>query len=246
MWKFLIPALMAGIMANAAGQQTPAPSPNHEELLQKLSSDEPVVRNDALEQLRSNPDALQDPKIKIALVNLLHKENHVKFSEDDEGYADYVAWLGEITARVVDWGDQRQVCILADGVYLQDELADHAKASLPCLLRRFSRAPDAYRGRVVAMIVQVLANGKNELEPATIQSTQETIRGALRDNDENVRADTVRALGDFGGTEMIPALEQVAKTDQAVDKLRHNFWIREYAVKAIAEIQKRVGQPEGR
>ena len=224
----------------AHAQEAPASGPSTAELVEQLNSDEPVLRNNALERLRSDPDALRDSKIKAALVTLLDKENHVKFSEDDEGYAEYVDWLAETTAKVVDWTDQRQVCILADGVYLEDELADHAKASLPCLLRRFNGARNAYRGRVVAMIVQVLAKGRSELDSVTIQSTQETILGALHDTDEHVRADTVRALGKFGGADVIPALEDVAKTDNAVDKLDQSLWIREHAVKAIAQIQKRV------
>lgn len=229
-------------LTTAWGQQTSSQKVTPSELLSELSSDEAVVRNHALEQLRSNPDALLDPKIKTALVNLLDKENHVKFSEDDEGYAEYVDWLAATTAKVVDWTDQRQVCILTDGVYLEDELADHAKASLPCLLRRFNNGPHAFRGRVVTMIVKALAKGGNELDPATLQSAQETILGALRDTDEHVRADTVRALGKFGSPEVIPALEDVAKTDKAIDKLDHSLWIRDYAVKAVAEIQKRASQ----
>lgn len=245
MRSFLALIFAAYITVTAVwGQQAASQKASPAELLKQLSSDEPVVRNNALEQLHSNPDALQDPKIKTALVNLLDRENHGKFSEDDEGYAEYVAWLAETTAKVVDWTDQRQVCILADGVYLEDDLADHAKASLPCLLGRFNNGSNAFRGRVVTMMVKALAKGRNELDSATIQTTQESIKGALRDNDENVRADTVRALGKFGGAEAIPALEEVAKTDQAVDKLRHNLWIREYAVKAIAQIQKRTGQKQ--
>jgi hypothetical protein len=73
------------------GQQASSQKTNPAELLKQLSSGEPVVRNDALQQLHSNPDALRDPKIKIALVNLLDQENHVKFSMDDEGYAEYVS-----------------------------------------------------------------------------------------------------------------------------------------------------------
>jgi hypothetical protein len=134
------------------------------ELLKQLTSNEPVVRNDALGKLRSNPEALRDPKIKTALVNLLNQKNHVKFSMDDEGYAEYVAWLAETTAKVVDWTDQRQVCILTDGVYLEDELADHAKASLPCLLKRFSNTRNPFRGNTAAMMVQALAMGRNELD----------------------------------------------------------------------------------
>jgi hypothetical protein len=39
---------------------------------------------------------------------------------------------------------------------------------------------------------------------------------------------------------MIPALTQVSKTDSAFSDEAGGFWIRQYAVKAIADIQKRV------
>src|SRR4029077_4900591 len=153
-----------------------------------------------------------DPRVKTALVNLLDQENHVKFSMDDEGYAEYVAWLAGTTATFVDWNDHRQVCILMDGVYLQDELADHAKASLPCLLRRFKSAPHFMRGRVAAMMVQALAKGRNDVDPDTVLAVQQASLSALHDSDEGVRIDIVEGLGKFGTEDMIPALKSVADT----------------------------------
>jgi hypothetical protein len=100
MRSFLAVVLAVFITVTAAWeQQVSSQKAMPAELLKHLSSDEPVVRNDAVEKLHSNPDALRDPKIKTALVNLLDKENHVRFSEDDEGYAEYVAWLAETTAN---------------------------------------------------------------------------------------------------------------------------------------------------
>jgi HEAT repeat protein len=231
-------ALMATILSVA--QQSPLHHADIDALLVKLRSDEPVVRNDALQQLHSNPAALRDPKIKIALVNLLDQENHVKFSMDDEGYAEYVAWLEETTAKVVDWTDQRQVCILADGAYLEDELADHAKASLPCLLKRFNNAPHFFRGKVAAMMVQALVKGRNEIDLATVEAVQQATLSALHDPDEGVRIDTVEGLGKFGTEDMIPALKAVADTDPAPEV--HGHSIRKWAAEAIAKIQKRAGQ----
>ena len=49
----------------------------------------------------------------------------------------------------------------------------------------------------------------------------------------------VTALGMFGGEELIPALQQVAESDPAVSRTRHTSWIRQDAVKAIADIRKR-------
>jgi hypothetical protein len=82
--------------------------------------------------------------------------------------AEYVSWLEEIAAKVVDWSDQREVCILASSADLSDELADHAKVAVPCLLQRLKSVPHPYRGDVVAMKVQALAKGRNELDPTTI------------------------------------------------------------------------------
>jgi HEAT repeat protein len=222
---------------DASAQQISASSSNAAELLRQLSSEEPVVRNGALEQLRSNPDALRDPKIKTALIKLLDQENHVKFSMDDEGYAEYVAWLDAAAAKVIDWSDQRQECILTDGVYLQDELADHAKASLPCLLRRFESAPHFVRGRVAAMMVQALAKGRNEVDPATREAVEQTTLNALHDSDEGVRIDIVKGLGEFGTEDMVPALRVLAKTDPT--PAVYGYSRRKWAAEAIAQIQKR-------
>jgi HEAT repeat protein len=238
MRSFLAVVLAVFITVTAVwGQQVSSQKASRAELLKHLSSDEPVVRNDAVEKLHSNHDALRDPKIKTALVNLLDKENHVKFSEDDEGYAEYVAWLAETTAKVVDWTDQRQVCILAGGVYLEGELADHAKASLPCLLKRFNNGPNGFRGKVAAMMVQALAKGRNDLDPATIEAVQKVTLSALHDSDDGVRIDIVEALGNFGTDDMIPALKAVADTDPAREV--HGHSIRKWAANAIEQIQKR-------
>lgn len=157
-------------------------------------------------------------------------------SGEDDGYAEYLSWLADTVAKVADWSDRRQVCIFANSVDLPE---DHVQVGIPCLLQRFKNAPALSRGNVVAMLVQALAKGRNELDAATIQTVQQSILGALHDSNDHVRADTVSALAKFGGEDMIPALEEVSKTDPSVDKLDHSLWIREYAAKAIAAIQKR-------
>jgi hypothetical protein len=67
----------------------------------------------------------------------------------------------------------------------------------------------------------------------------------LRDPDVGVRASTVNALERFGGTDMIPALQEIARSDPASEKTDNGGErcpIREYAAKAIDAIQKRSGQ----
>ncbi|MGO9862638.1 MAG: HEAT repeat domain-containing protein [Terriglobales bacterium] len=232
-------AILAAI-TTVRGQQTLTNKSNRAELLTLLRSNNAEVRSEALDQLRTDPVALRDPKVKAALVNQLDRENQEPLYAEEEDYASYVSWLADTVAKVVDWSDHREVCILAYSVDLPEELADHAKVAIPCLLQRFKTAPSLLRGDVVAMLVQALAKGRNDLDAATTQTVHHTILSALHDSDYNVRADTVRALGKFGGEDMIPVLEEVSKTDTSVDKLDHNLWIREYAVKAIAAIRKRV------
>jgi HEAT repeat protein len=224
----------------AHAQQASASGPSTAELVEQLNSDEPVVRNDALELLRSNPDALGDPKVKVALISLLDRENRVTWARDDEGYSEYVSWLSQTVANVVDWSDQRQVCILAHSAYLQDELASHAKVSIPCLLQRFGTVPHAFRGEVAAMMVQALAKGRNDLDPATIEAVQKATLSALHDTEKGVRIDTIEGLGKFGTEDMIPALKAVAEADPAPEV--HGHSVRKRAAEAFVQIQKRAGQ----
>jgi HEAT repeat protein len=221
----------------AWGQQASAQKESPAMLLKQLHSDEPIVRNDALKELRHDPAALQDPRIKSALVNLLDRENHVTLDSDDEGYAEYVGWLTEAVVKVVDWNDQRQVCILANTVYLPAELADHAKASVPCLFKAFKVASDRHRGSVMASIARAFAKARSGPDRATLQEVQQTMLGELNDPDVKVRSATAWVLGQSGGEDMIPALKAVAETDPAPEV--NGKSVRKRANEAIAEIQKR-------
>jgi hypothetical protein len=224
------------------GQQTSVQKTRKAELLAQLSSNDALARSEALDQLRADPVALRDPNVQTALVSLLDRENNVTLTGDDEGYAEYVSWLAETVAKIVDWNDSRQVCILANSLALPHELADHAEVAVPCLLQRLRASPVQLRGSIVEMLVRAVAKGKNGLDVVTLQKVKQAIQSALRDPDDSVRADTVVALGKFGGEDMVSALEEVSKTDPSVDEAKHNYWIREYAAKAIAAIHERVGQ----
>jgi len=217
----------------SVAQQSPPHKTDIDGLLVKLRSNDDGVRAQAYEQLKS------DPKVKAALVNRLDRENQETVSDEEEDYADYLGWLVDTVAKVVDWSNPHQVCILANSVYLADELADHAKVAVPCLLQRFKNAPALSRGRVVAMLVQALAKGRNDLDAATIQRVRQIVRSALHDSDVGARIDTVNALAKFGGEDMIPALRVVAEKDPDPSE---GYAIRKWAAEAIAAIQKRAGQ----
>ncbi|HXM12184.1 MAG TPA: HEAT repeat domain-containing protein [Terriglobales bacterium] len=228
----------------ASAQQTSAFSASREKLLVELRSDDSQVRSRAFGQLRSDPSALRDPDVKAALVHLLDRENQEPIHAEEEDFADYASWLAEVVAKIVDWSDPRQVCVLANSIVVPDELADHAKVAVPCLLRRlrnglnrYAPGADTSRGSVVAMLVQASAKGRRQLDASTIQRVRRIILNALHDSDAGVRIDTVRVLGRFGDEDMIPALKVVAEKDPDPSE---SYAVRKEAAEAIVGIQERV------
>lgn len=227
-------------LGGAWAQQAPANEPTTDRLVARLTSDDEQARNEALEFVRTHPAALRD--VRVALVDQLDQENHEPPSKsgEDEGYAEYLGWLTQAVAEVVDWSDQRQVCILADSLLPFDELADHAKASVPCLLQKYKTVPGQFRGLAVAMLVQALAKGKSDLDAPTVSEIREIILSALRNPDHNIKGDTIRALGKFGAEDMIPALRATADAETSNDAGSRS--IRRRTLQAIADIQKRTGK----
>ena len=232
-----------GAVTALSGQETSDSGPSWANLLAQLRSNDSEVRSGAFDQLRSDPAALRDPKVKAALVSLLGRENKEPIHGEEEGFAEYTSWLSDTVAKIVDWNDPHQACVVADSVDLPDQLADHAKVAVPCLLRRlknglnrYAPGPDISRGSVVAMLVQASAKGKGQLDAATMQTVRQIIVNALRDPDAGMKIETVKALGSFGGEDMIPALKVVAATDPHPAE---GYAIRRWAAEAIVAIQKR-------
>jgi HEAT repeat protein len=222
------------------GQQVSEHQANRAELLIKqLRSDDSDVRSKAFEKLRSDPALLRDSRTKTALVNLLDHENHETASGEEEDYAEYVSRLTETVAKLVDWDDKRQVCVLADSVVLPDELANHARVAVPCLLQRLKGALPVARGAAVALLIQAMSKGRSDLDSSTIQTIQQVTVNALHDPDPSVRIPTVKALEHFGETDMIPALTVVAKTDPDPSE---GYAIRKWAAEAISAIEKRASE----
>ena len=151
-----------------------AQHPTVAELLAGLRSEDANERTEALDHLRADPVALRDSKVKAALVGLLDRENKEPVHSEEEGFAEYRSWLADTVAKIVDWKNPRQVCILANSVDLPDELSDHARVAVPCLLARLTNGLNRYtpgvdisRGSVVAMLVQALAKGRSDLHAAS-------------------------------------------------------------------------------
>jgi len=248
----------AGMLAAlaSAGQQPPPNKPDIPKLLLQLHADEWTEREAAYERLKSDPEALRNPKVQEALLELLDRENHVAESVNrlgkgtsevyGEEYSEYSAELGYVVNSLADWSDPRQVCILVHAFYDADDpdsgaaakIASHAGVAVPCLMQMYAGDVTFSRATAVEVLVQALAKGRDQLDASTADRVRHLILSALQDPDELVRSRAMRALGWFGGEDMVPALEQVAKSDPAVDK-RGRLWIREYASKAITEIRER-------
>jgi hypothetical protein len=217
-------------------------------------------RSEAYEQLRSNPATLSSPKVRTNLLDLLDRENQLVESTNHmagasvdekygEAYAEYLGELGDTVDTFADWNDPRQVCIFVHEPYnpeskLGSKIAAHAKIAMPCLLKMSSSDVGADRAESIAVLVQALAKGKGDVESRYVQAAKQQILRGLHDQDPVVRGETVIALGAFGETDMIPALQEVANSDPGSEIRSEDntqwFPIREEALKAIDEIEKRV------
>ena len=210
------------ITAGLAQQKSPQKTDIDALLLQLHSSDD-GLRAQAYERLRSDPAALQSATVKTALLDLLDRENsidesaireHIGISDKyGEGYTEYVYALGETVDSFVNWNDPREVCIVVRGFVPEEAIANHAKATIPCLLQKARSDLALVHGRAVAVLVRALAKQRNNLDASTVGAVQQVIKGALHDPETVVRTDAVEALERFGGEDMIPALKVVAETD---------------------------------
>jgi hypothetical protein len=238
------------------GQQVDTPRPSVSDLLAKLQSKDATERSRSYEEQRSDAEAMRSREVQAALLDLLDREDReiestLRASHEHEGvaegYAEYVAELGETVESYADWADTHQVCILVQQAYEWDtpfaaKIAAHAKVSIPCLIQMYRSNVGLTRAEAAPTLVRALAYGKEGLNADTAQKARQVILRALQDPSEAVRSKTVKSLERFGAPDMIPLLREVAKSDSA-DGGDHGFSIREYAVRAIAAIQSRTGQP---
>ena len=239
------------------GQDKAAGQIDITQLLLQLHSDQLTKREQAYEQLRADPIALRTKEVREGLLDLLDRENQLRESfgrtsrkvapmsdQDAEEFGNYVGELGETVNSFADWNDPRRVCILVHESYnfesqFADKIVQNARGTVPCLLQLYRSDVPASRLNAAPILTQILAKSSDQLDQPTTQRVRQTILAALRDPNEIVRSYAVRALGMFGRPDMIPALMQVSKADSAFSKEAGGFWIRQYALKAIADIQKR-------
>lgn len=253
--KGLLIFAIAVMAVAATGQQKPAANRSVGDLLTRLRSEDWSERAQAFEQLRSDPSALRDPKVQEVLLTVLDHENrlmestlrdsqgHVGVSDRfGEGFGEYVDELGDTVDSFANWNDARQVCIFVHEAYNPDsqfatKIASHANVSVPCLIQMYGSDVGLIRSEASAVLVQALAKSKSQVSTTTSQEVKQVVLRALQDPDDSVRSSTVRALGKFGGGDMIPALQQVAEADPSPEVQGHS--IRKSAMDAIVSIQER-------
>jgi hypothetical protein len=264
LWKAKVPSgrkttlvifALAVMAVTAIGQQKPAENVRGTGALTSLHSDDWSERAQAFERLRSDPSTLMDRKVQEDLLKVLDRENQLIEStlrdshgrvgvsaKYGEGFGEYVDELGETVDSFGNWNDPHQVCIFVHESYDPDsrfaaKIASHARPAVPCLIEMFGSDVGLTRAEAAPLLVQALAKGRNQLDPATAEKAKQSILTALHDSEEAVRSSTVRALGEFGEEDMIPALRQVAEGDPSPEV--HGHSIRKSAMDSIGSIQKR-------
>ena len=208
-------------------------------------------RDDAYRQVRANKEALKRADVITALVDLLDLENReihkrwVDTTGDNEGYSEYIGALLGTVADVADWHDRRQLCVLAESTYNPDSefatrLAVQGGAAVaPCLLKMARSRISIDPLESIPVLVHLAAVTK-DLSPSVRQEIRQATIEGLRNSD--TRLATVEAVGHFGTPDLIPILQDIARTDpysRLLENGKRRFDVREEAVKAIQSIQKR-------
>jgi hypothetical protein len=250
--SFLAVSILFAAVCSAQKQSTEL-----SQQLAELRSDQWTDRARAYETLRSDSRAIKNSQVQQALLNLLDEENRLTEStlrnsgekngvsdEYGEEYSEYVTALGESVDAFADWSDPRQVCIFVEEAYDPEsrfaaKIAAHWKNTLPCLIQLYRSDVGLIRSQASPVIVQALAQSIGNSPGQSITAVaREVVLRSLHDPDEAVRINTIQALKNFGGQDMIPALKEVAQSDPAVGPDGDS--IRKWASEAIGEIAKRV------
>jgi hypothetical protein len=239
------------LLAQSASPQTMV------DRLRTLQASDWTVRMTAFDHLRQDQEALKQPQVRLALINLLRLENSVleatlRDSNERVGveekygseYVEYTDDLGDVVDSFADWDNPEHVCVLVHQSYDPDgqyaaRITSHGRAALPCVEEMYRSDVAAVRAKAAAVIVQIVAASSVEFTAQSLQSANATIQRALVDTSPRVRSTTVDLLGKVGSENAIPWLERVATADAQYNESLRSFGIREAAKKAIEAIKVR-------
>ena len=217
--------------------------------LQALKSTDWEQRLDAYERIKGDQAALKRADVRRALLELLDRENHVgreAREKNGEGYSEYLGELGGTVDGMADWHDPRDLCILAQSTYNPESVfatklaVEGGTAVVPCLLK-MARSPDVWDRYESIPVIEHLSAVTKVLQSSDLKEIQDTVIRGLKDTNVSVRQGTVNSVGKFGKPEMIPALEDIARSDPSSRKEngKEFFYIRGAATRAIQSIQER-------
>lgn len=237
--------------AVATGQQKSKAESSLPSLIAALQASTWTARAEAYEQLKDDSAAMRRLDVRAALLGLLDLENHADISKETgfdphayhEDYGEYTDQLAATVDSIADWNDPRQVCILAHTSYNPDsrfgaQLARAGQVIVPCLMGMVHSPLHDDRYKSISVLIQLRAK-VSALDPTTQVAIDQLTMSGLHDPDEGMRVSTVVAVRDFGGKNLVAALQDVANNDPGPVVQGHS--VREYASKAVAIMQKRLG-----
>lgn len=255
----LVCVMVAAITVGCFGQGIQEHKGGSVQLLGDLRSGDPATRYRAFQQVRSNAGMLRDADVQSRLLDLLDQENREfdmrvrkaqqpELKDEDrrpsDGNPQYMDALLTTVEAFADLHNSRQICLLVKAGYMPaspnaSENALRAQAAMSCL-QQLSKSDLALdRLKAAKIFVELLASARDRLDQDTTEAIRQAVMLALHDKDDSVRSQAVDTLESHGGTDLIPALREVAESDPAVSGATHEFWIRKEAAKAIAAIQQR-------
>jgi hypothetical protein len=218
-------------------------------------------RADAYAGIKDNQEALRNPDVRKSLVDLLDRENQVvhqtlvesngntgpavKYGEE---YGEYYAQLLNTVDEVADWHDQHQICILAAGAYnpisrfASRLIAKGGVQIVGCLLKTAQSEYDFDRQRSIPVLMQ-LSSVNKDLPPTVREEIGRATVAGLRDPSVLVRHVTIQGASKFGTPELIPILEDLARTDPYSEPINdgknRRYELRELATQAVQSIHDR-------
>lgn len=235
-------------------------------LLAALKSPNWDDRYAAYEKIKENQEALKRSDVRDALVNLLDRENQYvhKTLEDSNGgegvgesFGEYQDDLALTLMEIINWKDAREVCILAESD--EDALSEMSVmlvekgggTMIPCLLKIAKGTAYDHQDSEFMLSVDrtdsipklvALGDITPHLTTDDRQRIQEATFSGLRDKDLAVRQETVRAVGEYGTPDLIPVLQEIARSDpysRPTNNGNRSYDVRNLATKAIQSIQER-------
>ena len=234
---------------------------NIAQLLPALRSEKWQERAGAAKQIVASEAAVRDPLVRGSLLNLLERENAFrdrlareylrtgKISLDNPGEA-FSEYYHEVLAKVAfditDLKSSRDLRVLANSWYLSwsqwaKRLAGVGESIVPIAIE-LARS-DLHDKRDNGLSILAIAAEKRGLSRAAFETSRQAILNGLKDDNVPVRWTAIKGLGVVGSPSDIRTLQQIARTDPAVDekttRQELRFPLRTEALKSIAAIEQR-------